>query len=203
MATISTLGLTVGNWKLNSSPPSAATTAMTTESMVTPNGLALRRWAAAAGVMARLSTSSVPTICAASVTVTASTKRKTMPSTPVRHAAGLGHVGVDRREQQRPPDHGQHDGHDHGDDAEQEDLVGADAEDVAEEDVQGLAGVAVVVAEQEHAEPQAGRQDHADGRVALGVALAEQPDQRGDDERADQRAGQRVVGDQQPGRRRR
>ena len=83
MATISTLGLTVGNWKLSRSPPSAASTAMTTESTVTTKGLALRRWAAAAGVMARLSTSSVPTICAASVTVMARTKRKTMPSRPV------------------------------------------------------------------------------------------------------------------------
>jgi hypothetical protein len=57
---------------------------MAMESAVTTKGLGLRRWAAAAGVMARLSTSRVPTICAASVTVTASTKRKMMPSSPVR-----------------------------------------------------------------------------------------------------------------------
>ena len=69
---------------------------MTTESTVTTNGLALRRCAAAAGVMARLSTSSVPTICAASVTVMASTKRKTIPEDARGHAAGAGHVGVDR-----------------------------------------------------------------------------------------------------------
>ena len=70
---MSTLGLTVGNWKLSSRPPSAATTAMAMESRVTTKGLALRRWAAAAGVMARLRTRRVPTTCAASVTVTAST----------------------------------------------------------------------------------------------------------------------------------
>ena len=117
------------------------------------------------------------------------------------HAAGPGDVGVDRGEEQWPPDRGQDDGHHHGDDAEEEDLARADAEDVAEEDVQRLAGVAVVVAEQEDAEPEPGRQDHADGRVAFGGTLPEQADQAGHNERADERAGERVVGDEQPGHR--
>ncbi len=112
-------------------------------------------------------------------------------------AAGPCHVGVDRREQEGPPDDGEDDGHDDGDDAEEEDLTRADAEDVAEQDVQGLAGVAVVVAEQEHAEAEAGGQDHADGRVALGGALAQQADQPCHDECADQRTGERVVGHQE------
>ena len=90
-----------------------------------------------------------------------------MPEQAGAHAAGAGHVGVDRREEQGPPEGDQDGDHDHRDDAEQEDLSRADAEDVAEEDVQRLAGVAVVVAEQEHAEPEPAGQDHADGRVAL------------------------------------
>ena len=40
MATMSTLGLTEGNWKLRSSPPSAETTAKTTERSDTAVGLA-------------------------------------------------------------------------------------------------------------------------------------------------------------------
>ncbi len=98
-----------------------------------------------------------------------------------------------------PPDGGQDDGHHHGDDAEEEDLARADAEDVAEEDVQRLAGVAVVIAEEEHAEAEPRGEDHADGRVALGGALPEQADQRRHDQGADQRTGERVVRDEQPG----
>ena len=66
-------------WKLASSPPSAATTANTIESPATTSGLADRRCAAAAGVMARLSTSRVPTTWAAPVTVRASTTRNSSP----------------------------------------------------------------------------------------------------------------------------
>jgi len=63
-------------------PPSAATTAKTTDSAVTTSGLADRRWAAAAGVMARLSTSGVPTTWAAPVTVRASSSRNNSPRRP-------------------------------------------------------------------------------------------------------------------------
>jgi hypothetical protein len=55
----------------------------------------------------------------------------------------------------------------------------------------------VVVADEEHAETETGGQDHADGRVAFRGALAQQADQGGHDQRADERAGERVVGDEQ------
>ena len=197
MATISTLGLTVGNWKLSRSPPSAASTAMTTESTVTTNGLALealRRRGRGDGQaedqqrahdLRRLGHRD------------GEDEEEHNPQHARGHAAGPGHVGVDRREQEGPPDDGEDDGDDHGDDAEEEDLARTDAEDVAEEDVQRLAGVAVVVAEQEHTKSEARRQDHADGGIALGGALAEEADQPGHDQSAHQRPGEGVVGHEQ------
>ena len=78
---------------------------------VTVSGLADKRCAAAAGVIARLSTSRVPTTCAASVTVNASTSRNTMPEQPHPYAARRRDLGVDRREQQRPVDRQHHRDH--------------------------------------------------------------------------------------------
>ena len=74
-----TLALMLLAPKLASRPPSAAATAKMTDSAATTSGLADKRWAAAAGVMARLSTSRVPTTWAAPVTVRASTTRNISP----------------------------------------------------------------------------------------------------------------------------
>jgi hypothetical protein len=68
-----TLALMLEWTRLSSRPPSAAIRANAIEIAMTTGVRALNRLAAAAGVIARLRTSSVPTICAASVTVRAST----------------------------------------------------------------------------------------------------------------------------------
>ena len=73
IALMKKLALMLSNCSPSNSPPSAATSANSTDSTATRAGFAVSRRAAAAGVIARLSTSSVPTICAASVTVTART----------------------------------------------------------------------------------------------------------------------------------
>ncbi len=67
------------SWKLTNSPPSAAMTANRMDRPPITSGLAESRCAAAPGVMARLSTSRVPTTWAAPVTVRASTSRNIRP----------------------------------------------------------------------------------------------------------------------------
>ena len=57
----------------------------------------------------------------------------------------------------------------------------------------------MVIAQQEHAEPESGGQDDADRRVAFGGTLAQQTDESRDDQCADQGAGQRIVGYEQAG----
>ena len=115
-------------------------------------------------------------------------------------AAGLGHLGVDAGEQQRPVEHGHRDQHGDGDAEQQPELAGADAEDLTEQDVRRLGGEPVVEAEQVDAEAEAEGQDHPDGGVPLAFADAEEADRGGDDETADQRTGDRVVGDDEAGR---
>ena len=75
-----TLGFTVVLARLARMPPTAATNANSTDNPVTVSGFDDSRCAAAPGAIVRLSTSSVPTTCAAWVTVNASTIRNTMPS---------------------------------------------------------------------------------------------------------------------------
>ena len=151
-------------------PPSAATSAKTTDSAVTASGFGDHRCAAAAGVIARLSTSSVPTTWAASVTVNASTSRNTRPSS---------RTGTPRAVATSASTDANSNGryttamHDHDDDAdhdEREQLVVAHAEDVAEQDVGRGRREAVVVAEQQHADPEAEREDDADRGVTLAFA---------------------------------
>src|SRR5208337_1205464 len=77
MLVMNMLALTSLAPKLASSPPSVAIRAKTTDRAATAKGRADNRWAAAARVMARLSTSRVPTTWAAPVTVRASTSRNT------------------------------------------------------------------------------------------------------------------------------
>ncbi len=79
MLVMNTLAFTLLISKLTSSPPSAAMTAKRMDRPPMTRGLADNRWAAAPGVMARLSTSRVPTTWAAPVTVRASTSRNIRP----------------------------------------------------------------------------------------------------------------------------
>ena len=124
-------------------------------------------------------------------------EQKDDPQQAHRHAARDGHFGVDRGEQQRAVEHGHGHRHPQGDHAQQQELAAAYPEDVAEEDVRRLGGKAVVEAQQQHAEPHAGRQDHADRRVALALAHAHRPDQPAHDHRTHEGAGDGVVGQQQ------
>ncbi len=166
---------------------------------MTTNGLALSRWAAAGrGDRQTEHEQSADDLCGLGHR-DGEDEEEDDAEEPGGNTSGPGHIGVDGGKEERAPDGRQDDSHNHRDDAEQHDLARADAEDVAEQDVQGLAGVAVVVAEEEDAESEPGRQDHADGRIALGGPLAEQADEAGHNECADECAGERVVGDQQPG----
>ena len=197
MATIKTLGLTVSNSKLKRRPPSADVTAMSTEHNVTVEGLDERRCAAAAGVMARLSTNKVPTSWAASVTVTARTNKKSSPSSPVRTPRAWATSGSTDEKSRGRHSTAMMPVTAERDDGEENDLGGTDPENVAEQDIEGLAGVAVVVAEHEDAEAETRSEDHPDARVPLGGLAPEGGDETGHDQRADQRADQRVVGNQE------
>ena len=130
-------------------------------------------------------------------------EEKHQPQQAHGHAARHGHLGVDRGEEQRAVDDRHDDDHGEADRQQQDELRVADTEDVAEEDVGGRGGKAVVVAEEQDAQAQAGGQHHADGGVALVLAHAQDADEGGDHGGAAERAGDGVVGHQQARPRRR
>ena len=98
------------------------TSARTTDSSRLAAGRAVISWAVAGGRTSSANTSSAPVIWLTSAAVAPSSSRNTVSSTRTGHAVGAGHVGVDRGEQQRPADHGQHGERDGGEHSQREHL---------------------------------------------------------------------------------
>ena len=102
------------------------------------------------------------------------------------YAVGTGDVGVDGREQQRSPDHGQP-GQRHGrDDGEDGHLPGRDAEEAAEQQRVGAVQETLVQRDEQHAAGEGERLHGSDDGGFLGVAAAGALRKRGDDHGGEQ-----------------
>ena len=173
-------------------PPSVATSAITIEIRIAVAGFAVRRCAAAAGVITSVSTSSTPTTWIASAVVSASSTKVNTDSARSGHAAGLGDLGVDAREEQRAVGGGDAGQHDHRDHDELVQLAVAHADDASEEQVRGLGRVALVQAQEQHPHSQPERQHRADRAVALAPAQRQEAQHDADHERAADQPDHRV-----------
>ena len=132
------------------------------------------RWRA--GVTTRAKSSSVPTTCTAMVMTRASSDQEHDAEGPHRHALGLGHLRVDRREDQRPGDDRQHDRQAGGEQRERHELLGGDGEQVAEQHVGDGAGVLGGQRAEQHAEAGGEGEDRAGGDLpAASTRLPRQP----------------------------
>ena len=162
--------------------------ANSTDSTGTSTGEAVTRIAAAAGVQTIDSTSSAPTIWIDIATVSPSTSMNTGESsrtgTP-RAAAASGSVlaKVSGRHMTTSATSTSTAGPD-----QVAELHGVDRDDLAEQRAELVGRPALVQAEEQHAEAEPERHEHADDRVALAGPHAEQPDDDGGDQRADDRA---------------
>ena len=180
-------------------PPTAETKPNAVASSGTESGPEAMRIAAAAGVTSSAMTRSAPMMWTLTATTSPSSSMKTSDTAVVgtpRAAADCGSSESKRSGRQmtsRPTSAARADGD------EPAELTRLHRHDLAGEQAESVGAAAVVEREEQDAETQPERHEHADDRVAVARARAQPADDRGGDERADDRPRDDVGPDEQGG----